>query len=128
MNGVGTLQARVGNRFWAGTGNLVIAQGADAIQPYAAPEEAGIRVDGNGVWGRIEGGHNKIKPRFSTSDTDFNQNIFKMQAGIDGLLSEAESGTMIGGIFSNMFTARPRQARCMVMAKFLLTAMALGEH
>lgn len=99
LNGLNTLQERVGNRFWAGAGNKIIAQGADAVQPYAAPEEAGVNVDGNGVWGRIEGAHNKIKPRFSTSDTDYNQNVFKLQAGIDGLLNETENGTLIGGVF-----------------------------
>lgn len=99
LNGLNTLQQRVGNRVWAGNGNNVIAQGADAIQPYAVPQEAGIRVEGNGVWGRIEGVHNKIDTRNSTSDTDYSQNILKMQAGIDGLLNEAERGTLIGGVF-----------------------------
>lgn len=99
LNGLNTLQERVGNRFWAGAGNKIIAQGADAVQPYAAPEEAGVHVDGNGVWGRIEGAHDKSKPRFSTSDTDYNQNVFKLQAGIDGLLNETGNGTLIGGVF-----------------------------
>lgn len=99
LNGLSTLQERVGNRVWAGAGNNVISQGADAIQPYAAPQEAGIYVNGNGAWGRIEGAHNNIKPRFSTSDTDYNQNVFKLQAGIDGLLNETENGTLIGGVF-----------------------------
>ncbi|MET3646012.1 outer membrane autotransporter protein [Phyllobacterium ifriqiyense] len=99
LNGVPTLQQRVGNRFWAGNGNKVIAQGADPIgTPYAAPEEAGVAIEGNGVWGRIEGAHNSIEPRFSTSNTDYDQNIFKLQAGIDGLLSETENGKIIGGI------------------------------
>ncbi|WP_235943026.1 autotransporter family protein [Ochrobactrum soli] len=99
LNGLNTLQQRVGNRFWAGAGNRVISEGADAIVPYAPAEEAGVHVDGNGVWGRIEGAHNHIEPRFSTSDTDFNQNVFKMQAGVDGLLTETENGTLIGGVF-----------------------------
>lgn len=99
LNGVPTLQQRVGNRFWAGNGNKVIAQGADPVgQPYAAPAEAGVAIEGNGIWGRIEGAHNSIKPRFSTSDTDYDQNVFKMQAGIDGLLNEGESGKLIGGV------------------------------
>ncbi|MFK4823141.1 autotransporter outer membrane beta-barrel domain-containing protein [Ochrobactrum quorumnocens] len=99
LNGVPTLQQRVGNRFWAGNGNKVIAQGADPVgSPYAAPEEAGVAIEGNGVWGRIEGAHNSIEPRFSTSGTDYDQNVFKLQAGIDGLLSETESGKLIGGI------------------------------
>ncbi|QWK81894.1 autotransporter outer membrane beta-barrel domain-containing protein [Ochrobactrum sp. BTU1] len=99
LNGVPTLQQRVGNRFWAGNGNKVVAQGADPIgTPYAAPEEAGVVIEGNGVWGRIEGAHNSINPRFSTSSTDYDQNVFKLQAGIDGLLTETENGKLIGGI------------------------------
>ena len=99
LNGVPTLQQRVGNRFWAGSGNKVVAQGADPVgTPYAAPEEAGVAIEGNGVWGRIEGAHNSIEPRFSTSGTDSDQNVFKLQAGIDGLLTETESGKLIGGV------------------------------
>jgi len=98
LNGVPTLQQRVGNRFWAGDGNKLVAQGADPVgTPYAAPEEAGVAIEGNGVWGRIEGAHNSIEPRFSTSGTDYDQNVFKLQAGIDGLLTETESGKLIGG-------------------------------
>ena len=108
MNGLNTLQQRVGNRVWAGNGNNVIAQGADAIQPYAAPQEIGICVEGNGVWGRIEGAHNKIDSRFSTSDTDYSQNILKMQAGIDGLLNEAENGILIGGVFVQYVHAKTK--------------------
>ena len=100
LNGLGTLQQRVGNRFWSGKGNRVIAQGADAVAtPYAAAEEAATRTDGNGVWGRIEGAHDHIEPRSSTSSTDFDQNRLKMQAGVDGLLSESENGSLIGGLF-----------------------------
>ncbi|MFC0246746.1 autotransporter outer membrane beta-barrel domain-containing protein [Falsochrobactrum ovis] len=100
LNGVSSLQQRVGNRFWVGNGNRVIAQGADIIEmPYAPPQEAGALVNGNGVWGRIEGAHNKVEPRTSTSDTDYNQNVFKFQAGVDGMLHENENGTLIGGVF-----------------------------
>jgi len=99
LNGVSTLQQRVGNRFWANNGNHVIAQGADPVgTPYAAPEEAGVAIEGNGVWGRIEGAHNSIEPRFSTSRTDYDQNILKLQAGLDGLLLENEGGKLIGGV------------------------------
>jgi outer membrane autotransporter protein len=99
LNGVPTLQQRVGNRFWAGNGNNVVAQGADSVgTPYATPEEAGVAIEGNGIWGRIEGAHNSIEPRFSTSSTDYDQNVFKLQAGVDGLLTETEKGRLIGGI------------------------------
>lgn len=99
LNGVSTLQQRVGNRVWAGKGNRVIAEGADAIgTPYEAPEEADIHTEGNGVWGRIEGAHNHIGSGHSTTGVDYDQNIFKLQAGIDGMLMENEGGRLIGGI------------------------------
>lgn len=90
LNGVQTLQQRVGNRFWAGNGTSVGT-------PYAAPEDASVAIEGNGVWGRIEGAHNHIEPRFSAAVAEYDQNVFKLQAGIDGLLAETESGKLIGG-------------------------------
>lgn len=99
LNGVSTLQQRVGNRYWTGNGNRVIAQGADPIgSDYASMQEAGGAVDGNGVWGRIEGSHNRMQPGVSTSGTDYNQNVFRMQAGLDGVLSESGAGKLIGGV------------------------------
>ncbi|WP_235784235.1 autotransporter family protein [Brucella anthropi] len=99
LNGLPTLQQRVGNRVWAGNGNKVIAEGADVIgTPYAAPEETGTHIEGNGVWGRIEGAHNHIEVGRSTTDVDYDQNTFKMQAGVDGMLMENEIGKLIGGI------------------------------
>ena len=101
LNGLSTLQQRVGNRYWSGNGNRVISQGADAIQHYAPAEEAGVHIDDNGIWGRIEGAHNKVDPKSSTSGADTSQNVFKMQAGIDMLLSENMDGMLIGGVFAH---------------------------
>ncbi len=99
LNGVSTLQQRVGNRVWADNGNKVIAEGADAIStPYAPPEEAGTHIEGNGVWGRIEGAHNHIETGRSTTEVFYDQNIFKLHAGVDGMLMENENGKLIGGI------------------------------
>ncbi|TCQ72439.1 outer membrane autotransporter protein [Ochrobactrum sp. BH3] len=99
LNGISTLQQRIGSRVWTGNGNRVVTQGADAIgSPYAAPNEAGAAINGNGVWGRIEGSHNQLEPRFSNSGANYNQNILKMQAGIDGMLTETENGQLIGGL------------------------------
>jgi fibronectin-binding autotransporter adhesin len=99
MNRMPTLQQRVGNRLWSGNGNRVIAQGADAIgTPYASPEEAGSAIQGNGVWGRIEGAHNRIRSGQSTTGADYDQNIVRLQAGLDAMLSERDSGSLIGGV------------------------------
>lgn len=99
LNSLPTLQQRVGNRYWSNAGNMMVTEGADPIgSPYAAANEAGSVVDGNGVWGRIEGNHSKVDPRVSTSDTNFNYNIFRLQAGLDGVLTETETGKLIGGV------------------------------
>ncbi|MGU3575938.1 autotransporter outer membrane beta-barrel domain-containing protein [Brucellaceae bacterium C25G] len=100
LNGVSTLQQRVGNRFWAVGGNRAISEGADTLSPYASIEEAGAHIDSNGVWGRIEGAFNHIEPRYSTTDTSFNQSTLKLQAGIDGVLSDNQNGFLIGGFFA----------------------------
>ncbi|RAK26812.1 outer membrane autotransporter protein [Falsochrobactrum ovis] len=98
LNGLPTLQQRVGNRYWNNAGNKVLIQGADAIVPFAPAEEAGVLIEENAIWGRIEGSHTKITSKTSTSATDYDYNTFKLQAGIDGLLHENDDGKLIGGV------------------------------
>ncbi|APY15261.1 autotransporter outer membrane beta-barrel domain-containing protein [Brucella sp. 10RB9214] len=99
LNSLPTLQQRVGNRYWSGRGNRLIAQGADPIgTPYAAPKEAGITTEGDAVWGRIEGSHNRMEPQTSISGTTYDENILKLQAGLDGLFAENENGKLIGSM------------------------------
>ncbi|ASV83763.1 outer membrane autotransporter barrel domain protein [Ochrobactrum quorumnocens] len=99
LNSLPTLQQRVGNRYWSNAGNVMLAEGADPIgSPYAPAAEAGNLIEGNGVWGRIEGAHTNADPRFSTSETDYSFNTLKLQAGLDGVLAETENGKLIGGI------------------------------
>lgn len=76
-----------------------MAQGADAIgSPYASPEEAEAAIETKGIWSRVEGAQNSLEPRFSTANAEYDYNTFKLQAGIDGLLAENESGILIGGV------------------------------
>ncbi len=99
LNGLPTLQQRVGNRYWSNAGNIMLAEGADPVgSPYAPADETDSLIEGNGVWGRIEGAHTKADPRFSTSGTDYSFNTLKLQAGLDGMLAETENGKLIGGI------------------------------
>uniref|UniRef100_UPI00333E3DBB autotransporter family protein n=1 Tax=Castellaniella defragrans TaxID=75697 RepID=UPI00333E3DBB len=96
LNRMSTLQQRVGNRYWSGAG---AAQAGTGRARGVAPDGADTLVDGNGVWMRIENGHSRIQPRSSTSHTDFGQNTFRIQAGVDGRLAENSDGTLIGGAF-----------------------------
>ncbi len=97
LNGLPTLQQRVGNRYWNGGGNRVVSEGVDAISPIAPPEEAGAFIEKNGIWGRVEGSHTKTDPRFSTSSAQYELDSLKLQAGVDGMLHESENGRLIGG-------------------------------
>lgn len=97
LNKLPTLQQRVGSRYWNGAANPVIEQGADAIgTPLVSADEAGTAIDQRGIWGRIEGAHNRLEPNGSGMKQDIN--TYLMQTGVDGQFYEGESGKLIGGI------------------------------
>ena len=96
LNKLPTLQQRVGNRYWSGAANPVIEQGADALGTPLVPADAAI--DAHGIWGRIEGAHNRFEANRSTSAMKQDVDTFIMQAGVDGQFYEGESGKLIGGI------------------------------
>lgn len=97
LNNLPTMQQRVGNRYWNNAGNMMIAQGADAVEVYAPSQEAGSVMQTNGVWGRIEGAHTKMEPNTSTTDANYDFTAYKMQAGLDGMIYENEQGKLIAG-------------------------------
>ncbi|MDS1140533.1 autotransporter outer membrane beta-barrel domain-containing protein [Pusillimonas sp. SM2304] len=98
LNSVPTLQQRVGNRSWTGAGNS-LGRGADlADKPDTSADTAGVAIEGNGVWGRLEGAHTHIKPHSTTSDTRYDQDIFRLQIGVDRVLDESKDGKLIGGL------------------------------
>ncbi|AZO28843.1 autotransporter outer membrane beta-barrel domain-containing protein [Mesorhizobium sp. M1B.F.Ca.ET.045.04.1.1] len=79
---LGTLQQRVGNRSWGGT-----------------QSGAGDGVEqGSPIWGRIEASHSEFDPGTTTTGTDYDADLWKLQAGLDTLLSETEAGVLIGGV------------------------------
>ncbi|MCO4318102.1 autotransporter outer membrane beta-barrel domain-containing protein [Phyllobacterium sp. 21LDTY02-6] len=84
LNGVGTLQQRLGGRFQA--------EGSDRT------EDAGAHGSGH-LWGGIEGGREHIAARSSITATGFEQDMLKLQAGIDGMMIDNEHGSMTGGVF-----------------------------
>lgn len=107
LNKLPTLQQRVGNRFWNGAVNSVAGQGADAHgTPLVSSSEADALVDQRGIWGRVEGGHNRLEANRSATGMTQDVNTVLMQAGIDGMLTETETGQLLGG-----FTAQYGKAR-----------------
>src|SRR5690606_11185513 len=76
-----------------GAGNPV-----DNGTPKASTNGPDPAIEGNGVWGRMEGAYRKIKPHTSTSDTTYDQDIFRLQLGVDRLLRKSANGKLIGGV------------------------------
>ncbi len=77
LNGLPTLQQRVGNRSWAGT-------------PMAG---------GKGIWGRFESQRLRPGAAVSTSGTDRKIDGWQAQMGADVMLAERGDGaTLVGGI------------------------------
>ncbi|MFC7286784.1 autotransporter outer membrane beta-barrel domain-containing protein [Herminiimonas glaciei] len=92
LNTLATLQQRVGNRQWADTTGL------------SAGDNRTVRT---GTWGRMEGSHHRIRPATSDSQTNYNSNIYKLQAGVDTLLYEnAASGQLIAGVLAQYSNGR----------------------
>src|SRR5690606_17595138 len=61
LNALGTLQQRVGNRYWSGVGGV---------------DGSGF-IEGSGIWGRVEGVHSHFDPKVTTSSTGYDVNTFK---------------------------------------------------
>jgi len=102
LNGLPTLQQRVGNRYWKDA--VSSAQDAAAAAPDVVTAAADIvgattpAIDQSGVWGVIEGSYAEYDPDTSTSGAEYDLSIWKMRAGIDGLVSESERGKIIAGL------------------------------
>lgn len=107
LNGMPTMQQRVGNRYWQGPApeevfckaasqNVRCPVTSEQAQYYA---DGQATIEGRGIWGRIEGSIGHVDPAISSSGTDYDTNVWKLQAGLDGLLREAEDGSkLIGGV------------------------------
>ncbi|MBB4633683.1 autotransporter outer membrane beta-barrel domain-containing protein [Sphingosinicella soli] len=77
LNGLSTLQQRVGNRSWA----------------------AGAKAEGSGIWGRMEGTRSRANAVVSTSMSDQDVNSWKMQLGVDRVLVATDKGErLVAGV------------------------------
>ncbi|MBX9800380.1 MAG: autotransporter outer membrane beta-barrel domain-containing protein [Burkholderiaceae bacterium] len=88
LNGLPTLQQRVGNRFWN--------DGSSASAKDNGRGVTGAFTETNGMWVRVEGGHNRMTPKESTSGSDYQYDTYKMQGGIDAMLTENSNGKLVG--------------------------------
>ncbi|MGN6464414.1 MAG: autotransporter family protein [Rhizobiaceae bacterium] len=80
-----TLQQRVGDRYWPGTGDADIQTTSGA---YPGPSN---------VWTRIEGAFHQVDGDSSTG-ASYDSDRYLVQVGVDGLLGEYSSGMLIGGV------------------------------
>lgn len=82
LNGLDTLQQRVGNRYWAGNDG-------DASAATSA---------GTGLWGRITGFRSSIGLAASATGASYAAEGWQVEAGADGALHQGAAGTLIGGV------------------------------
>jgi len=75
LNGLSTLQERVGDRQWSG-----------------------VATSGIGLWGRIEGARLRPEAAVSTSGADVNTDTWGLQFGFDVAVVDADRGVLIAGV------------------------------
>ncbi|MBB3660652.1 fibronectin-binding autotransporter adhesin [Rhizobium sp. BK650] len=80
LNGLSTLQQRLGDRYWPGGSAAASARGPD------------------NVWLRTEGMHAGIEPDKGTTVDSYDYNLFKLEGGLDGELYQDKGGRLIGGL------------------------------
>ncbi|WP_292638027.1 autotransporter outer membrane beta-barrel domain-containing protein, partial [Mesorhizobium sp.] len=111
FNQLGTLQQRTGGRSWAAGNSTADVDGSTKAQ---------------GIWGRIEAAHNHPEPETSTTGTDYDADIWKLQTGVDGALLEGEAGALIGGLSIHYGTASADVASLFGTGSIDATGYGLG--
>ncbi|MDC9825803.1 autotransporter outer membrane beta-barrel domain-containing protein [Devosia sp. ZB163] len=103
FNTTESLQQRIGNRTWSA---------GDA--------------EGRGIWGRIEVGHLSIAPGSSTTGASYDVTTWQFQAGLDGVLSQNEAGTLVGGVNAQFGTIAADIASASGLGGVASTGYGLG--
>ncbi len=80
---LGTLQQRIGSRSWTGAAQSATGESSEGGSP---------------IWGRIEASHSEFEPGTTTTGTDYDADLWRLQAGLDVLLSETPTGMLVGGL------------------------------
>ncbi|KAA9354530.1 autotransporter outer membrane beta-barrel domain-containing protein, partial [Ochrobactrum quorumnocens] len=85
LNQLPTLTQRVGDRYLDGDIQATTAANAGETTP-------------SGIWGRIEGAHNRLQSASTAGDLNQNINTVILQAGLDGQFYENDKGRVIAGL------------------------------
>lgn len=100
LNGLSNFDQRFGDRYIANSNNAALGS---ALLGYANAnaglhEELDQAPANNGlIWARIEGSHSKLAPGQSSTASQYVTNQGKIQAGIDGQITEGEQGSLFAG-------------------------------
>lgn len=94
-NQPGTLQQRVGNRSWSGSGDTT-----NVLDPGNGQFGVG------GVWSRIEAAHARDELDTTSGSTRYDSSLWRLQAGIDGALHQSRQGILVGGAYLDYGTIR----------------------
>ncbi|MBP7000598.1 autotransporter-associated beta strand repeat-containing protein [Amaricoccus sp.] len=97
LNGLPTMQERLGNRYWKDAGAPA------GLATQAAPTDVqlagGAVVEQRRAWARIEGTHANLEPDVEVGRRPtFDMDIWRLQVGIDREVREIENGVLIGGL------------------------------
>ncbi|MHA6732419.1 autotransporter outer membrane beta-barrel domain-containing protein [Devosia sp. A369] len=109
---VPTLQQRAGNRYWfdpapAREPKTVFCKDparnfrcavTDEQAAYYLDNESAVTMGGGGLWGRVEAARSHFASPLSASQAVSDLNIWRLQAGVDGVLAQGDSGTLIAGV------------------------------
>jgi fibronectin-binding autotransporter adhesin len=82
LNGLPTMQQRIGNRYW---GDETAKSGMPSSHSHSA------------LWARIEGNRTSLSPERSTAGIHSDTDQVTMQGGLDALFDETGDGRLIGG-------------------------------
>ncbi|WP_421522021.1 autotransporter outer membrane beta-barrel domain-containing protein [Ochrobactrum quorumnocens] len=85
LNRLSTLTQRVGDRYLNGETAATTAATTGETTP-------------SGIWGRIEGAHNRLQSASTAGDLNQNINSVILQAGLDGQFYEDDKGRVIAGL------------------------------
>ena len=95
LNGLPTMQERIGNRYWTGAGN----RGRQAERRGRHDLPSGGLVEDRRAWARVEGSRVGLQPDVDFGDEpDYDLDVWKLQVGIDRPVHETDDGVLIAGL------------------------------
>ncbi|CAM4360189.1 autotransporter-associated beta strand repeat-containing protein [Bordetella muralis] len=89
LNGLPTLQERVGNQY---------GHSGDSTTPSEAAGQYTRSGPVDGAWARVEGVNSRFEPKHSATGITTHTDQYKIQVGVDHSLAESQGGRLVGGV------------------------------